>query len=145
LRAEVPNPDGNLLPGLYVRVRLEQAQASNAITLPQQAVTRTAQGDTVMVVGSDGKVTPRTIRIGTAKGTQWVVLDGLKAGEQVMVDGFQKLQMMPPGTPVKAVPWQPAGAASSPASAASAPVAGASAPVVAGTAPSASGASGAAK
>ena len=131
LRAEVPNPDGLLLPGLYVRVRLEQAQASNAITLPQQAVTRTAQGDTVMVVGTDGKVTPRTIKIGTAKGTQWVVLEGLKTGEQVMVDGFQKLQMMPPGSSVKAVPWQPAGAASSPASAASAPAASASAPVAA--------------
>ena len=128
LRAEVPNPGGLLLPGLYVRVRLEQAQASNAITLPQQAVTRTAQGDTVMVVGGDGKVTPRTIKIGSAKGTQWVVLEGLKAGEQVMVDGFQKLQMMPPGTPVKAVPWQPAGAPSAaPAGAAPAPAAGASA------------------
>jgi membrane fusion protein (multidrug efflux system) len=79
-----------------------------------------------MVLGSDGKVTPRPIKIGSAKGTQWVVLEGLKAGEQVMVDGFQKLQMMPPGTPVKAVPWQPAGAA--PAGAASAPAAGASAP-----------------
>ena len=56
LRAEVPNPGGTLLPGLYVRVRLEQAQASNAITLPQQAVTRSPQGDTVMVVGADGKV-----------------------------------------------------------------------------------------
>ena len=145
LRAEVPNPGGLLLPGLYVRVRLEQAQASNAITLPQQAVTRTAQGDTVVVVGTDGKVTPRTIKIGTATGTQWVVLEGLKAGEQVMVDGFQKLQMMPPGSPVKAVPWQPAGAASSPAGAASAPAASALAPVVAGTAPSASAASDAAK
>jgi membrane fusion protein, multidrug efflux system len=116
LRAEVPNPGGQLLPGLYVRVRLEQAQATNAITLPQQAVTRTAQGDTVMVVGSDGKVSPRTIKIGSAKGTQWVVLDGLKTGEQVMVDGFQKLK---PGAVVKPVPWQPAGAP--PAGAASAP------------------------
>jgi membrane fusion protein, multidrug efflux system len=124
LRAEVPNPGGQLLPGLYVRVRLEQAQATNAITLPQQAVTRTAQGDTVMVVGADGKVAPRTIKIGSAKGTQWVVLEGLKTGEQVMVDGFQKLQMMPPGTPVKAVPWQPAstpGASPASAPAASAP------------------------
>lgn len=111
LRAEVPNPDGTLLPGLYVRVQLEQAQASNAITLPQQAVTRSAQGDTVMVVGADGKVALRKIKLGASKGAQWVVLDGLQAGEQVMVDGFQKLQMMPPGTPVKAVPWQPAGAA----------------------------------
>ncbi|MEP6588198.1 MAG: efflux RND transporter periplasmic adaptor subunit [Polaromonas sp.] len=124
LRAEVPNPAGLLLPGLYVRVRLEQAQAANAITLPQQAVTRTAQGDTVMVVGADRKVAPRPVRIGSSKGTQWVVLDGLKEGEQVMVDGFQKLQMMPPGTPVRAVPWQPAGAAppapAAPASAAAA-------------------------
>ena len=109
LRAEVPNPDGQLLPGLYVRVRLEQAQATNAITLPQQAVTRTTQGDTVMVVSSDGKVTSRPVKIGSAKGMQWVVLDGLKTGEQVMVDGFQKLQ---PGATVTPVPWQPAGAAS---------------------------------
>ena len=91
-----------------------------------------------MVVGSDGKVTPRTIKIGSAKDTKWVVLDGLKAGEQVMVDGFQKLQMMPPGTLVKAVPWQPAGTAPAPA-------AGTSAPVAAGAAPSASAASDAAK
>jgi membrane fusion protein (multidrug efflux system) len=127
LRAEVPNPDGQLLPGLYVRVRLEQAQATNAITLPQQAVTRTAQGDSVMVVGSDGKVAPRPVRIGSSsKGAQWVVLEGLKAGEQVMVDGFQKLQMMPPGTPVKAVPWTPVGASSAPAasSAGAAPATG---------------------
>jgi membrane fusion protein, multidrug efflux system len=123
LRAEVPNPGNQLLPGLYVRVRLEQAQATNAITLPQQAVTRTAQGDTVMVVAPDGKVASRTIKIGSAKGTQWVVLDGLKTGEQVMVDGFQKLQG---GALVKAVPWQPAGAASAPASSASSAVPAAS-------------------
>ena len=125
LRAEVPNAGGELLPGLYVRVQLEQAQATNAITLPQQAVTRTAQGDTVMVVGADGKVAQRSVKLGSSKGAQWVVLDGLKAGEQVMVDGFQKLQMMPPGTPVKAVPWTPDGAA--PATAAAAPAAPAAA------------------
>lgn len=123
LRAEVPNPDGQLLPGLYVRVRLEQAQASNAITLPQQAVTRTVQGDTVMVVGEDGKVAPRPVKIGSAKGPQWVVLEGLKAGEQVMVDGFQKLQ---PGASVKPVAWKPAGAAPAPDAAASAPATAAS-------------------
>ncbi len=111
LRAEVPNPGGTLLPGLYVRVRLEQAVASDAITLPQQAVTRTAQGDTVSVVGADGKIEKRPVKIGGQQGGRWVVLDGLKAGEQVMVDGFQKLQMMPPGIPVKAVPWTPPGAA----------------------------------
>lgn len=123
LRAEVPNPTGELLPGLYVRVRLEQAQASNAITLPQQAVTRTAQGDTVMVVGDDGKVSPRPIKIGSAKGSQWVVLSGLKAGEKVMVDGFQKLQ---PGATVKPVAWQAPGTKPA-ASASAAPAAPASA------------------
>ena len=114
LRAEVPNPDGTLLPGLYVRVRLEQAQASNAISLPQQAVTRSPQGDTVMVVGTDGKVKPRPIKIGGQRGNQWVVLDGLQAGEQVMMDGFQKLRG---DAPVKPVPWQAPGA--KPATAAS--------------------------
>lgn len=102
LRAEVPNPGGMLLPGLYVRVRLEQAQASNAITLPQQAVTRSPQGDSVMVVGTDGKVAPRPVKIGGQQNGQWVILDGLKAGEQVMVDGFQKLRG---DAPVKPVPW----------------------------------------
>ena len=111
LRAEVPNPKGTLLPGLYVRVRLEQATAGNAITLPQQAVTRSAQGDKVSVVGADGKVVSRTVKVGGEQGGRWVIVDGLQAGEQVMVDGFQKLQMMPPGTPVKAVPWQAPGSA----------------------------------
>jgi membrane fusion protein (multidrug efflux system) len=119
LRAEVPNPKGELLPGLYVRVRLEQAQVANAITLPQQAVTRTQQGDKITVVGADGKRSQRTVKVGAARNNQWVVLEGLKEGEQVMVDGFQKLQMMPPGTPVKAVPWQaPGSTAAAPAAAA---------------------------
>ncbi len=118
LRAEVPNPDGQLLPGLYVRVRLEQAQATNAITLPQQAVTRTQQGDEVTVVGPDGKLSKRAIHVGGSKNGQWVVLDGLKSGEQVMVDGFQALQRMPPGVTVKAVPWTlPAPAAAAPTAA----------------------------
>jgi len=102
LRAEVPNPQGTLLPGLFVRVRLEQAQAGNAITLPQQAVTRSPQGDTVMVVNAEGKAMPRTVKIGGQQDGQWVILSGLQAGEQVMVDGFQKLR----GGPVKPVPWQ---------------------------------------
>ncbi len=130
LRAEVPNPAGTLLPGLFVRVRLEQAQASNAIALPQQAVTRSPQGDSVMVVAADGKVAPRPVKVGSQQNGQWVILDGLKAGEQVMVDGFQKLRG---GAPVKAVPWQATGSAAAPsngtpdkagvASAASAPAA----------------------
>ncbi|MDD5031378.1 MAG: efflux RND transporter periplasmic adaptor subunit, partial [Rhodoferax sp.] len=108
LRAEVPNPHGTLLPGLFVRVRLQQATAGNAITLPQQAVTRSPQGDSVMVVGADGKVSPRPVKIGGQQRGQWVVLDGLQAGEQVMVDGFQKLR---PGATVKPLPWQAPGSA----------------------------------
>jgi membrane fusion protein (multidrug efflux system) len=106
LRAELPNPAGTLLPGLFVRVRLEQAQASNAITLPQQAVTRSPQGDSVMVVGADGKVTPRPVKVGNQQRGQWVILDGLQNGDQVMADGFQKLRG---GAPVKPVPWQAPG------------------------------------
>ena len=126
LRAEVPNPKGTLLPGLYVRVRLEQAKAGNAITLPQQSVTRSAQGDTVSVVGADGKIASRQVKVGGQQNGQWVILDGVKAGEQIMVDGFQKLQMMPPGTPVKAVPWQaPGSAPAAPAAPAAEPAAAA--------------------
>ena len=117
LRAEVPNPQGQLLPGLYVRVRLEQAEAADAILLPQQAVTRSNEGDTVKVVGADGMVSPRAIRVGSAQGNQWLIQDGLKAGELVMVDGFQKLRG--PG-PVKPVPWQPAAAGASASGSASA-------------------------
>ena len=116
LRAEVPNPDGLLLPGQYVRVRLVQAELPGAILIPQQAVTRGSQGDTVLVVGADGKPVPRAVKIGTLQGTNWVVLSGLKPGEQVIAEGFQK--MMVPGQPVKPVPWRPG--ASGPAPAASA-------------------------
>jgi membrane fusion protein, multidrug efflux system len=108
LRAEIPNANGMLLPGLYVRVRLEQAKASNAVLLPQQAVTRSLQGDSVMVVNPQGQVAPRTVKIGNQQAGNWVILDGLKAGEMVMVDGFQKIR---PGAPVKPVPWTPPGAA----------------------------------
>jgi membrane fusion protein (multidrug efflux system) len=127
LRAEVPNRDGLLLPGSYVRVRIEQAQAANAIVLPQQAVQRSSQGDSVMVVSADGKVTPRPVKVGqAAQGGQWVILEGLQPGEQVMVDGFQKLRGP---TPVKAVPWAP------PATAGGAPATAGGAPATAGGAP----------
>lgn len=108
IRAEVPNANAMLLPGMYVRVQIEQAKAGNAMLLPQQAVTRSPQGDTVMVVAADGKVAPRTVTLGGSQDGKWVVLSGLKPGEQVMVDGFQKMQ---PGKPVKPVPWTPNGIA----------------------------------
>ena len=126
LRAEVPNPTGLLLPGMYVRVRLEQAQAEAGIVVPQQAVTRGSTGDSVMVVGADGKVAPRPVKVGSSVNGQWVVLEGLEVGEQVMVDGFQKLRG---NAPVKPVPWNPAAsAAAGPAApaAASAPASAAS-------------------
>lgn len=103
LRAELPNPDGLLLPGMYVRVRLQQAEQPNGILLPQQAVTRSNTGDSVLVVGADNKPAPRQIRIAQAHGTDWLVTEGLKPGERVIVSGFQK--MMVPGAPVKPVPW----------------------------------------
>jgi membrane fusion protein (multidrug efflux system) len=141
LRAQVDNPDNQLLPGQYVRVRLSQAELPAGILVPQQAVTRSNQGDTLNIVTPDGKITPRTITIGSQKGTNWVVLSGLKEGENVMVDGFQKLQMLPPGTPVKPVQWTPpaatAAAPATAAGAASAPASGAAAPAAA--APAAAG------
>lgn len=115
LRAEVPNADGLLLPGQYVRVRLAQAELPAGMLVPQQAVTRSNNGDTVLVVGEGNKPAPRTVKISGGQGGQWIVTDGLKPGEKVIVDGFQK--MMVPGAPVNPVPWQPAGAA--PAAAAS--------------------------
>ncbi|HOY33706.1 MAG TPA: efflux RND transporter periplasmic adaptor subunit [Piscinibacter sp.] len=121
LRAEVPNPKGALLPGLYVRVRLEQAQVPSGILLPQQAVQRGSAGDTVMVVGADGKVAARPVKVSLGQGRQWVVLDGLAAGEQVVVEGFQKIR---PNAVVKPVPWQ---AAASGAAAPAAPAASAAA------------------
>ena len=135
VRAEIPNPDGMLLPGMYVRVKLEQAQIDNAMVLPQQAVTRNEKGNFVMVVAEDGAVSPRPVQIGRSQGTNWVVTSGLKAGEKVMVDGLVKVGMG--AKKVTPVPWtgssqapapqQPASAAAAPASAASAPAADASA------------------
>lgn len=122
LRAEMANPDRALLPGQYVRVRLSQAQLPAGILVPQQAVTRGGpQGDTLTVIGPDNKPAPRTVKIASQNGSDWVITDGLKAGEQVMVDGFQKIAMLPPGTPVKPVPWSPvdnAQAAAAPAASA---------------------------
>ncbi len=128
LRAEVPNAQGLLLPGQYVRVRISQAELPAAVLLPQQAVTRTAQGDNVMVVGPENKPQARQVQLGDAQGNDWIVLSGLQAGERVIVEGFQK--MMVPGAPVNPVPWSGAaapraqGAASGAAPGASAPSAG---------------------
>lgn len=141
LRAEVPNPDGLLLPGLYVKVRLAQARADAGILVPQQAVTRGGAGgaDVLMVVGDGNMPMPRPVRIGGANGQNWVVLEGLKAGDQVIVDGFQKMR---PNTPVTPVPWTPGGA--KPAAAAAPPAASAASVAAASAASAATAAASAA-
>ena len=107
LRAEFPNPDRLLLPGLFARGRLEQAVDNQAITVPQRGVSVGAGGiASVMVAGADNKVEPRVIKLGQAVGNKWIVTDGLKAGENVIVEGLQKIG---PGMAVKPVPFNPAG------------------------------------
>jgi membrane fusion protein (multidrug efflux system) len=104
LRAEFPNPDHLLLPGMYVRAHLAQAVSEQTITVPQQAVTRTPQGAQVMVVGPGNIVAIRPVTADTAQDNSWIITQGLKAGEQIIVEGFQKAK---PGAPVKPIPWQP--------------------------------------
>lgn len=103
LRAEFPNPDRMLLPGMYVRARLEQAATENAILVPQQAVQRTPTGASVMLVGADDKVTVQPVKTNGAQDTAWIVSEGLKTGDRVIVEGLQKVK---PGAPVKPVPWK---------------------------------------
>ncbi|MGV8898533.1 MAG: efflux RND transporter periplasmic adaptor subunit [Burkholderiaceae bacterium] len=103
LRAEFPNPKRSLLPGMYVRAKLEQGIREEAISVPQQAVTRGADGATVMVVGADDKVAVRPVVTGSAQGNTWLITDGLKVGDRVVVEGLQKIK---PGAAVKVVPWQ---------------------------------------
>lgn len=107
LRAELPNPEMMLLPGMYVRVRLEQAQVSNAVLIPKQSVTRNEMGNFVMTVSEDGAVAPRPVQINGSQGNDWIVTDGLKNGEKVMVDGLVKVGMG--AKKVTPVPWQPKG------------------------------------
>jgi len=104
LRAEFANPRRELLPGTFVRVRFPQAEVDQAIRVPQRAVQGTPQGQVVMTVDAEGKVAPRPIRTGAMSGGDYIVLDGLKAGDQVIVNGLQKAR---PGGTVKPVPWNP--------------------------------------
>ena len=104
LRAEFPNPRRELLPGTFVRVRFPQAQLDNAIRVPQRAVLSSPQGQSVLLVGDDDKVTPRPIRTGAMSGPDFIVTDGLQGGERVIVNGLQKVK---PGALVKPVVWTP--------------------------------------
>ncbi|EFT6565421.1 multidrug efflux RND transporter periplasmic adaptor subunit AcrA [Salmonella enterica] len=99
LRAIFPNPDHTLLPGMFVRARLQEGTKPTALLVTQQGVTRTPRGDaTVLVVGADNKVETRQIVASQAIGDKWLVTDGLKAGDRVVVSGLQKVR---PGAQVK--------------------------------------------
>ncbi|EED9435757.1 TPA_asm: multidrug efflux RND transporter periplasmic adaptor subunit AcrA [Salmonella enterica subsp. enterica serovar Abortusovis] len=99
LRSIFPNPDHTLLPGMFVRARLQEGTKPTALLVPQQGVTRTPRGDaTVLVVGADNKVETRQIVASQAIGDKWLVTDGLKAGDRVVVSGLQKVR---PGAQVK--------------------------------------------
>jgi len=103
LRAVFPNPKHTLLPGMFVRAILEEGVNEHAILVPQQGVTRNPAGNAmVMVVGSEEKVEPRIIKVLRTVGENWLVSEGLKAGDRVILEGLQKAR---PGTPVKAVPF----------------------------------------
>ena len=119
VRAEVPNPDQMLLPGMYVRVHLEQAQVLDAAVIPQQAVTRNDKGNFVMIVADDGSVAPRPVQISQSQGANWIVTSGLKNGEKVMVDGLIKVGMG--AKKVTPVPFKADGATPAPAPAAAQP------------------------
>jgi len=91
LRGEFANPRRELLPGMYVRVRIEQGIDSDAIAVPQQAVQRNSGGGSeVFIVKDDNRVAPQPIRTGAVQDGQWLVTEGLKAGDRVVVEGFQK-------------------------------------------------------
>jgi membrane fusion protein (multidrug efflux system) len=122
LRAEFPNPNRTLLPGMYVRARLDQGVSEAAIVVPQQAVVRGADGASVMLVGADNKVAPRPVKADTAQGQNWIVTSGLQGGERIIVEGFQKAK---PGALVKPVPWAGHAAAGPASASASAPAASA--------------------
>lgn len=115
LRARFPNPDKLLLPGMFVRASVSQGVRQGVMRVPATAVTRTPQGTaTVMVVGQDNKVALRTVRTGALVDGFWLVDDGLKAGERVIVSGVQKLR---PGTVVKVAAAPAAAAPAAPAAA----------------------------
>jgi len=105
VRAIFPNPRGELLPGMFVRARLEEGSSPDAILVPQLAVSRNPKGEPMtLVVGAKDMVEPRVLETPRAVGSQWLVTAGLKAGDRVIVNNLQKIR---PGMPVKPVPAEP--------------------------------------
>lgn len=115
LRAVFPNPKQTLLPGMFVRAIVEEGVSDQAMLVPQRGVTRNPQGEAmVLVVGAEEKVEPRIIKVVRTVGENWLVSDGLKAGDRVILEGIQKAR---PGTQVKAVPFGAKPEAAAPAAA----------------------------
>lgn len=104
LRAEFPNPDRSLLPGQFVRVRLDAGTRAAGLLVPQRAVTVTPNAATVLVAGANDIVEARPVTLGELQGASWVIASGLTPGERVIVDGGQKAQ---PGKPVRVVTATP--------------------------------------
>ena len=100
LRAQFPNPDHSLLPGQFVRVRIEAGVRPQGMLVPQRAVTVTPQGASVLVAGAKDVIEKRTVTLGDLQGDSWAVTSGLAAGDRVVVDGVQRAQ---PGKPVRIV------------------------------------------
>jgi membrane fusion protein, multidrug efflux system len=104
LRGEFPNPKHDLLPGMYVRVQVEQGIDSDAIAVPQQAIQRdNGGGSEVFLVGDDNRVAAQDVRTGSHQDGRWLVTDGLKKGDRVVVEGFQKFAA---GDKVKPRAWK---------------------------------------
>jgi membrane fusion protein (multidrug efflux system) len=101
IRAVFPNHEHQLLPGMFATIRFPQAIADSVIKVPQRAVLMNPQGQYVLVVTDEGKVAPRPVQVGSMAGPDFVIESGLREGEQVIVDGVQKVR---PGMQVKAVP-----------------------------------------
>ena len=121
LRGEFANPDGSLMPGQFVRARLLTGKRSGVFKVPQNAVVQTDRGAIVMTADADNKVAPRPVKTGQWTGKDWVILDGLKAGDKVIVDNLIKLR---PGAPVAPhAPGEGPGAPGGKAGAAPAPAA----------------------
>jgi membrane fusion protein (multidrug efflux system) len=107
LRTVFPNPQHLLLPGMYVRAIVQEGVAEQAILVPQQSVSRDPKGNPVaLIVDGSDKVAQRKITVDRAVGDKWLVSEGLKPGDRLIVEGIQKAR---PGTSVKAVPFNPGG------------------------------------
>lgn len=101
LRAEFPNPDNILLPGMFVRTELPQGTMEKALLVPQRAVMRESNGTPYVYVVEDGKIAIRRLVTHRTQGQNWIVEDGLKSGEKVVIEGLQRIR---PGVPVQIVP-----------------------------------------